>query len=265
MMIAVVGVCISSVLVVLPLARSRMLDSLVPTRMLIEWQRFETGNGSWATGVLSDRRLSPAQRDLYLTILSRRLANSFQASSRNSAGRSLADLSHSSPFSNTVCSLLESNLQHEDDNVRFWSAVVLSGPYQQSQRAVPVLLEATEAWGYRIHAIENLEFIEPDENVIAHMRKLLLEEDEEIVWRTAKEAGHIGPAASALVPELVIALNSDESLEAGLEWIIYAIREMGPAGTVALPRLRELADDPNVPSGVVRQARRAIESLESDH
>jgi HEAT repeat protein len=70
--------------------------------------------------------------------------------------------------------------------------------------------------------------------------RLLSDPDEQTGFTAAWALAHIG---SGVHPLLIARLNSDRPIER--ERAVYGVGEMGPAGEVAIERLRELQKDPN--------------------
>jgi HEAT repeat protein len=139
-------------------------------------------------------------------------------------------------------------------------AVLAVGKFRElGQPAIPALTEimlnerATERWQA---ALSLWQLTHDAELVLPVLRSML--ETSNMEWDPALVLGEMGPAAAPAVPELIKALDKDESAQIPAA---EALGKIGPAASAALPALRKLLEHP---LEIVRQtAQNAINAIEA--
>jgi HEAT repeat protein len=93
-------------------------------------------------------------------------------------------------------------------------------------------------------------------SVLPLLRKLL--KDGDLPWEAAEVLAEMGPAAEPAVPDLILALDEDETMQI---YAAEALGKIGPGARSALPALQKLLDHKE--EGVRKTAQRAIAAIEA--
>jgi hypothetical protein len=139
-------------------------------------------------------------------------------------------------------------------------AVLAVGKYGEAGKAaLPALREAamSDASSVRPEAALSIWRLTKEANsVLPLLRKLL--KDGDLPWEAAEVLAEMGPAAEPAVPDLILALDEDETMQI---YAAEALGKIGPGARSALPALQKLLDHKE--EGVRKTAQRAIAAIEA--